>query len=87
MQGGRSPLVSKARQIFFQIVLDFWFQPCITHLMKTYYYIAYRKPRGMLPRLVCDGLWYADTKGQARREIARDLGVPISRLVIVEKKS
>lgn len=55
--------------------------------MKTYYYIAYRKPRGMLPRLVCDGLWYADTKGQARREIARDLGVPVSRLVIVEKKS
>lgn len=55
--------------------------------MKTFYYIAYRKPRGMLPRYAGDGLWDAPNKTVARKEIARARGVPVSRLIIRDYKA
>lgn len=86
MQGGRSPLVSKARQIFFQIVLDFFPRFGITHLMKTYYYIARRMFRGKL-RYAGDGIWMAPNKTIARKEISQCRGVPASRIKLSDYKS
>ena len=38
--------------------------------MNKYHYTAFRKPRGMSKRYVGDGIIEAETKGQAREQIA-----------------
>lgn len=54
--------------------------------MKTFYYIAYRKPRGQVERYAGDGIWDAKNITTARREVAHARGVPINRLKMVERK-
>ena len=44
--------------------------------MKTFYYIAYRKPRNRSKVYAGDGLWDARTMTEARKEIASARNVP-----------
>jgi hypothetical protein len=51
--------------------------------MKTYYYIAYRKPRGRAPlRYVCDGVMQANTVKEVKEIIADAKGVAKSRVKV-----
>jgi hypothetical protein len=55
--------------------------------MKTYYYIAYRKPRNRSKVYAGDGIWEARNKTIARKEISESRHVPLNLIKLEDRTS